>query len=364
MRPQVETRQAGQRQPTAAGTRLYAFAVVLAVAMSTTAVLVSWWYDVPLRDPDSVAGPTYLRLPAIVGVCFLTDVLPRCIRRARGLQGFGAAFTEVVRERWSGQRLRVVAIGLVSWYATYVAFRNLKSFLPLVRDGIVDSAFATLDRSLTFGEDPASLLHRLFGTDLAAQFFSTVYIAWLVFIPVSLAAALVWTRDMARGAWYVTAVSVDWVLGVTVYYLFPTVGPIYANPGEFADLTSTASSRLAALMLTERAEVIADPHATSAVQNIAAFASLHVAITVTAVLIANRVGLARRVRRGLWGFLWLTVLATVYLGWHYLLDAVGGVIIGAIAMWVGAVATGNDPWGRREPDRVSDPATSAVSADT
>jgi hypothetical protein len=224
----------------------------------------------------------------------------------------------------------------------------------------VDTSFATLDRALTLGEDPASLLHRAFGTDLAAHFFSTVYIAWLVFIPVSLAAALVWTRDIGRGAWYVTAVSVDWVLGVTVYYLFPTVGPIYADPWEFTDLAPTASSRLAAVMLTERADVIADPYATTAVQNIAAFASLHVAITVTAVLIAKRVGLALWIRRALWGFLWLTVLATIYLGWHYLLDAVGGAIIGAVAMWVGGLATGNDPRGRLDVDEVSERSPAAA----
>jgi len=357
------TQQVATAPSVETGTRLYGFAIALAVAMAGAAVSVSLLYDVPLRDPDWVVGPTYLRLPAIVGACFLTVVLPRAIRRAADLRGFGAAFSQVVGERWRGQRLQVVAIGLVSWYVTYVAFRNLKSFLPLVRDGIVDSSFASFDRALTLGEDPAGLLHRVLGTDVAAHLFSTVYIAWLVFIPVSLAAALVWTRDAARGAWYLTAVSVDWVLGVIVYYLFPTVGPIYADPAQFADLSPTFSSRLATGMLNERAEVIADPHATSAVQNIAAFASLHVAITVTAVLIAKRVGLAAWVRRGLWGFLWLTVLATVYLGWHYLLDAVGGVVIGAVAMWVGALATGNDPRGRppQEAEHVSDRAATSAS---
>jgi membrane-associated phospholipid phosphatase len=85
-----------------------------------------------------------------------------------------------------------------------------------------------------------------------------------------------------------------------------------------------------------------------------------VAITVTAVLIAKRVGLALWIRRALWGFLWLTVLATIYLGWHYLLDAVGGLVIGAVAMWVGAVATGNDPRGRPDADAVSDRSATAV----
>ncbi|MBA2456048.1 MAG: phosphatase PAP2 family protein [Nocardioidaceae bacterium] len=327
--------------------RTYGLSVAMAAGMAFVAVLVSLVYDLPLHDPDSVAGPTYLRLPAIIAICFLTDVLPRAVRRVRGVNGLATAFVAVVRERWDRSRVQLVVVGLGSWYVTYVAFRNLKSMLPLVRDGLWDSTFADLDKALTLGHDPAALLHDLLGRGFAAHLMSFVYIAWLVFIPISLAAALVWTRDVRRGMWYITAVGVDWVLGVTVYYLFPTLGPIYAEPWVFAGLAETPNSRLAALMLDERAEVIADPAATDIVQNIAAFASLHVAITVTAVLIAERVGLAAWMRRGLWAFLGLTVLATVYLGWHYLMDAFGGFIIGAIAMYVAAIATGNTERVRR-----------------
>jgi len=322
--------------------RTYGLSVAMAAGMALAAVMVALVYDLPLRDPDSVAGPTYLRLPAIIAICFLTDVMPRALRRARDAGGFGRAFGVVVRERWDRSRLQLVAIGLGSWYVTYVAFRNLKSMLPLVQPNTLwDETFADLDQALMLGNDPAMLLHDLLGRGLAAHVMSFVYIAWLVFIPISLAAALVWTRDVKRGMWYITAVGVDWVLGITLYYVFPTVGPIYAEPEIFTGLAETHSSRLADLMLEERAQVIADPFGADIVQNIAAFASLHVAITVTAVLIAQRVGLGVWMRRALWAFLGLTVLATVYLGWHYMLDAVGGFVVGAIAMYVGALATGN-----------------------
>jgi len=321
--------------------RTYGLSVAMAVGMALAAILVALIYDLPLRDPDSVAGPTYFRLPAIIVLCFLTDVVPRAVRRSSGAGSFLAAFIGVVRERWNRERVQLVTIGLGSWYVTYVSFRNLKSMLPLVRDGLWDSTFADLDTALMLGHDPAVLLHDLLGRGAAAHIMSFVYIAWLVFIPISLAAALVWTRDVRRGMWYITAVGVDWVLGVTLYYLFPTLGPIYAEPWVYAGLAETPNSRLAALMLDERAEVLADPFGSEIVQNIAAFASLHVAITVTAVLIAERVGLAGWMRRGLWAFLGLTVLATIYLGWHYLMDAFGGFVVGAVAVYVGAIATGN-----------------------
>lgn len=334
--------------------RTYGLAVAMAAGMAIAAILVATVYDLPLRDPDDVAGPTYLRLPGILALCFLTDVLPRAVRRTGACGGLGRALGTVVRERWDRPRVQLVAIGLGSWYVTYVAFRNLKSLLPLVRHDLWDSTFADIDTALMLGHDPASLLHQLLGRGIAAEVMSVVYIGWLVFIPVSLAAALVWTRDVRRGMWYITAVGVDWVLGIALYYLFPTIGPVYAEPGVFAGLAETPSSQLAAMMLQERADVIADPFGTHAVQNIAAFASLHVAITVTAVLIAQRTGVVAWVRRALWAFLSLTVLATIYLGWHYLLDAFGGFVVGAVAMYVGAVATGSTERARQRRSVVED----------
>jgi hypothetical protein len=321
--------------------RTYGLSVATATGMAVAAVIVALSYDLPLRDPDSVAGPTYLRLPVIVAVCLLIDVLPRAVRRSR-VSGAGLWHTAraVVAERWDRERIQLVAIGLGSWYVTYVAFRNLKSWMPLIRGDSWDATFARMDEALMLGQDPAVLLHQLLGRGFAAEVMSFIYIAWLVFIPVSLAAALVWTRDVRRGMWYVTAVSIDWVLGVALYYAFPTVGPVYAEPAIFARLADTPSSQLAAFMLDERAEVLADPWATDAVQNIAAFASLHVAITVTAVVIAWRVGLSSWIRRGLLAFLGLTVLATVYLGWHYLVDALGGFVVGALAAYLAALAVG------------------------
>jgi membrane-associated phospholipid phosphatase len=35
-------------------------------------------------------------------------------------------------------------------------------------------------------------------------------------------------------------------------------------------------------------------------------------------------------------------VATIYFGWHYVVDDVAGVAIGAVAVWGGALATGHD----------------------
>ncbi|MEJ7705952.1 MAG: phosphatase PAP2 family protein [Nocardioidaceae bacterium] len=305
--------------------------------------------NLPFRDPDSLVGPTYVRLPTILGLAFLTDVLPRALHRshrAGSVRRAGSEFVAVTRERWSGDHVRFALLGLGSWYLTYVAFRNLKSYVPFVNPRLFDDAFARIDRVLFLGHDPAVLLHDLLGTGWAAHAMSLIYVAWIAMVPGVLASALVWSRDVSGGSWLVTAVGVDWVLGVATYFVFPTVGPIYAEPAVFETLAHTSVTTIQRTMIAERIEVLADPWATHAVQTIAAFASLHVGITVTVCVIAHLLRLHVWVRTALWVFLFLTVLSTVYLGWHYSVDALGGAVLGITAVWVGALATGNHVRGR------------------
>jgi membrane-associated phospholipid phosphatase len=171
-----------------------------------------------------------------------------------------------------------------------------------------------------------------------------------VLIPVTLAVALVWTRHPAAGSWFVTAVAVDWLLGVATYFVLPTLGPIYSAPGDFDQLRHTYTTTLENNLWQDRVAVVpalgGDPHATDAVQTIAAFPSLHVGLMVTVCLFVTLAGMARWIRVTSWVFLALTVLATIYLGWHFSLDALGGAVLGTAAVWIAALGTGNHIGGR------------------
>ncbi len=324
----------------------FRFAVVLSLALAAAAVAVALTYHLPLRDPDGVAVPTYVRLPIILLLAFLTDVLPRAAWRGRHPARFPRALVAVVRERWRWEHTRFALVGLGAWYLTYAAFRNLKSFVPFVNRSLWDDTLEDFDRFVWLGHDPATVLHHVFGTGWAAQFFSLVYVTWIVLVPVTLVVALVWSRDRTRGEWFVTAVAVDWVLGVATYFLVPTLGPVYAQPRDFAALPHTYVSTLQEAMINDRHTVLYDPFATHAVQTIAAFASLHVGIMVTVCLMAGLLGLQHWVRVTMWVFLALTVLATVYLGWHYFADTLGGAVLGAAGVWIAAIGTGNHVRGR------------------
>ena len=133
-----------------------------------------------------------------------------------------------------------------------------------------------------------------------------------------------WTRRSTAGAWYVTAISIDWCLGAVLYYAVPSLGPVYSSPEWFARLPRTPNTSVSEMLLADRIEVLAGPWDTGTVQTIAAFASLHVAVMVTICLMAEQMRLPALIRVAAWAFLALTCVATVYLGWHFFVDVLAG----------------------------------------
>jgi membrane-associated phospholipid phosphatase len=325
-------------------------AAVVAALMAMMAVLVAWLYHLPLRDPDGASLPTWFRLPVIVASAVALDVATRWVllMRRRGTAA-GAALRAVLVERWNRDQILFTVSGLVTWYVAYVAFRNLKSYVPFVTDRLADDELARLDRFLWLGHDPAVVLHETLGTTWANWAMASVYLIWIGLVPATLAIALVWTRRSTAGAWYVTAISIDWSLGALLYYAVPSLGPTYSSPEWFASLARTPNSRVRDLLLSDRIEVLSGPWDTHAVQTIAAFASLHVAVMVTLCLVAEAMWLPRVVRVVAWAFLGLTMVATIYLGWHFFVDVLAGILVGAAAFVLAAKATGNPLRRRDEP---------------
>jgi len=311
------------------------FSSALAVATLVAALVMAESLGLGFHDPDGSIGPTFMLLPLIVLLALVLDVVPRAVLRAESWRTVRAAANDVWRERWSAANLRFMIVGLIGWYVTYASVRNLKGFVPFANRELYDHDLARADRAMFGGHSPAVLLHDLLGTTIAAQVLSFFYIVWIVALPASLAVALVWARRDRISSWWVTAVSVDWVIGVALNFAMPTIGPIYDRPGDFAGLTHTSTTALQQSMWTERLQVLADPVHTNTVQNIAAFASLHVAIATTACLVAQRAGLHRAIVWALRAFLAVTMVATVYFGWHYVSDVIAGLLLGFVGAWVG-----------------------------
>ena len=309
---------------------------VIAALLATDAV------GLPLRDPDHVAGRRLALILCLVALLIGLDIAVRASRRSGSRRPSRAAMKRVRRERWTLGRVAAVGSALVSFYVTYLAYRNLKSVVPLLRPGdLFDRQLADLDRSLFGGNDPAVLLHSLLGTGVPTHVMSLAYMLFFAFIPATLAGALVFSRDLQAGLFYTTAQSINWSLGAASYFLLPSLGPVYAEPALFAKLPASGITQLQDLLLDQRLEFLRDP-ATGTAQSIAAFSSVHVSIFFTGALVAHLLGLSRSVRIGAWVLLGLTIASTIYLGWHYVLDDFGGLIIGAMAVALAHVLTGFD----------------------
>jgi PAP2 superfamily len=318
----------------------YGMAVAVALTMGAVAVGCAVYLGLPLRDPDGFLGPTYIRLPVLVALLLAADVVPRALIRVRSVRAVPRQILLVARERWPWRRLRPALIGLVAFYGTYVSYRNLKHFLPLLRPDLVDDELLRLDRWMAGGVAPAQILHDVLGTGVAAYVLSWVYLAFLMFVPASLALALVSRGRSREASWYVTALCLNWSLGTASYYVLPSRGPVYAQPELFWGLPDTGTSQLQASLLNSRWLVLTDPQGTERIQSIAAFASLHVSIIFTAALLAQLTLRSSTVRALLWTFFALTVTATIYFGWHYMVDDIAGLAIGGAAVVLAGWGTG------------------------
>jgi hypothetical protein len=190
------------------------------------------------------------------------------------------------------------------------------------------------DRWLFLGHSPAVLLHDLLGQHVAAYVLMVVYESFSSLVALALVAALVFTRQVRDGYVYVASAICAWIIGVGCYYLIPSLGPFWSAPGQFHGLPHTMIQDTQARYLAQRADLLAHPHAAGAFAQISAFASLHVAFATLVVLMAHHYGL-HRVAHVLTVFLLGTIVATVYLGWHFAVDDVAGLAIAAVSVLVG-----------------------------
>ena len=307
-------------------------AIALAGAIAATGEA-----GVPLRDPGGVSLRRLVIALALAAVLLLVDVLVR-------------------RRRWPRAGLAAVLAAIVSFHVTYFAYRNIKSVIPLLAPNeLYDRRLGELERNV-FGRDPAELLHSVLGTGAAAHVLSAIYSLFFWFVPIALCCALVFSRKLESGLFFATALALNWVLGTISYRLLPALGPIYADPAAFSELPATGVSRLQVTLLERRTEFLADPGAAGGFQSIGAFASLHTSLYVTAGIGAYLLGYPRVVRAVIWTGLAGTVLATIYFGWHYLVDDLAGGLIAVVSLALASIVTGLHPSAARQPVPV--PSTS------
>jgi membrane-associated phospholipid phosphatase len=226
----------------------------------------------------------------------------------------------------------MIVAGLLAYQTVYLCYRNLKSW-DVFRTP-QDDMLLKWDKWLFFGHSPAVLLHDLLGQDLAARVLTDLYESFSTLVTIALVAALAFTPTVRSAYVFVVSAMWAWILGVGSYYLIPSLGPFYAAPAEFAGLTRTSIQHTQEIYVLQRANLLAEPHVNEHFAQISAFASLHCALTFLIFLMARFYGL-RKLSWVAGLYLVGTLLATVYLGWHFAVDDVAGLLLAWVAVQLG-----------------------------
>jgi membrane-associated phospholipid phosphatase len=303
--------------------------LALVVAFGVVAVLRSRQVDIPFRDPSGkLFAHKILSTAEMLVVFVVLDILVRWLRARKA----GATLWATARTRWTPYRIAMIALALVAYQVVYLCYRNLQSWDVLLAPR--DDMLLRWDRDLLFGHSPAVLLHDLLGQDVAARLLTDLYESFSLLVVVALVSALAFAPTVRSSYVFVVSAMWAWIIGVGSYYLIPSLGPFHAAPEEFAGLTRTSIQTTQAAYVDQRAYLLAHPQAGDAFAQISAFASLHCALSFLIFLMARYYGL-RKISWLLGLFVIGTLLATVYLGWHFAVDDVAGLAIAWVSVQLG-----------------------------
>lgn len=303
--------------------------LALVVAFALVTIARSRQVDIPFRDPHGKLFTSKIVSTAqTLLIAVVIDVVVRWLRARRQ----GTSLWQTARARWTPYRIGMIAGALVAYQVVYLCYRNLKSWD--VFRAPQDDMLLRWDRWLFFGHSPAVLLHDLLGEDLAARLLTDLYESFSTLVTLALVAALAFTPTVRSAYVFVVSAMWAWILGVGSYYLIPSLGPFHAAPAEFSGLTRTSIQRTQEAYVVQRDHLLADPHAHDAFAQISAFASLHCALTFLIFLMARYYGL-RWLSWVAGLFLVGTLLATVYLGWHFAVDDVAGLALAWVSVQLG-----------------------------
>jgi hypothetical protein len=303
----------------------WAVVAVFAVVTAVRAAQV----DLPLRDPRGSIFSGRIALSFGIAVALiLLDAAIRTGRRGWTLRKASG----VLRARWPLHRLALLVTGLLAYHVVYSCYRNLKSWNAF-RDQH-DVGLQRVDSWLFFGNSPAVLLHDMFGEDIAPHVFRAIYESFSIMVPISFVAALVLATRIREGYVFLTSAMWVWILGVGSYYLIPAIGPFHSFPSDFAGLDPTSVTATQAKYMAQREQLLEHPAWGDSFASIGAFASLHTGFTCMILLMLHYYGFTRWVRV-MTVYLAAVMVSTIYLGWHFVLDDIAGIILAVAAVQLG-----------------------------
>lgn len=231
----------------------------------------------------------------------LRELLMACSKNRRRLAFFAGVFG-----------LLIVQMSAFTW---------VKGTIPLVGGFWADPYLADFESAL-FGGDPWRFLHRL--PEPAGAAIDLVYQYWFWSILTGLA-FIAAQRPSPHKTQAVVAFFLLWALGSITQFALPSAGPVYFERlgfgPRFADLEIPRLAKLGSDLLW----YVHQTQSSGVGVGISAMPSMHVATTSWLVLAFPRWRLAL-------SLYWLVIfVGSIYLGWHYAVDGVAGLLLALLA---------------------------------
>lgn len=263
-----------------------------------------------------------------------------------------ALFVEIIRmapqrldrpmaRAWAIVRLRLALLTLPALiFPIFVAsYTWAKSCIPHLAGYPMERIWADVDHAI-FGEDAWVLAHRLMPAGLAKAWTFFYAMMWgYAFVFVGCLVAIFASRRHV--ATYFTAMMLSWLVGgIGLAYAMSAAGPVFAHLADPAMADRFAPLRLELASLLGSHDVVLTTqkylamsmgeHVAAKGGGVSAMPSMHIA-TVTIFV------LAARGTRWFWPavlFAMMTLFGSIYLGYHYFIDAPVAALIATLCWFV------------------------------
>lgn len=261
---------------------------------------------------------------AFFAVAFAVDMLTG--QRASSVWGSLAIVASVT---WLFPGIRTTLIALGSYAAIWVGFNLIRAFADDAGLAVWgQQVVARWESAIAGGTLPSMMLQDRFfnAASVGVHDVTLAVVHGSFFIVPFVVAIMTWWKRRNLFPTYAIATAATFALGLIGFLLLPTAPPWMAAPDDVTRVTHHVLDATTDLAVDDQAGGFSfEPNP------IAAMPSVHVAATVLVFLAARRFGTLA----GIVGAAYAAAMsvAVVYLGEHYVLDALAGWVV-AIAGWL------------------------------
>jgi len=234
---------------------------------------------------------------------------------------------DFVKDFYTEEYLLNGALAYILVYGALLGYTNLKPAIPLLDHNLYDDFLFRWDGGLVHFLSFGGLI-TIPKHPIVTMIFDKVYFHMWTIACLTLVVSF---RDPVNFWRFTAAWCLAFGLSIPLSILFPSLGPAFYKPELFAHIADTSSAKAMLGLWEKYLSFKMDPSNTSIVRanGIVAMPSLHSALVYLSVIVLGKY--FPRLRLVLWGCLTLFIIATVYLGWHYLSDGIAGILLGWFA---------------------------------